>query len=390
MRLLDRIQPSFDSELCALIIEIERLCASGASLPTSPLFNDLQFLFFICESVASARIEGNHTTVAEYVDAELSNAPTLLTREPHREIKNLIVSLSWATENVGEWKITEAFVRELHKRAVDGLDAINGEGDSSPGQYRREPVKILNAAHTPPDPGDVPALMSDLLDWLDEPVAPQFQLIRIALAHWRFVWIHPFRNGNGRVARLLTYALLIKRRLIKSGLLFNPTAICCRQREEYYARLGTADRAFSLLLQNETSPSATAGLEEWAFFLLNGVKMELESTARLLNPEFMTNEIVAPALDRARRFEKLLPLEQKIALVALRLGTARLSDVAEELQTDASKRAVQNAWRALRTKGLIMPIRPNGRVFRFAVSPFLYPSIIERFVATNMTLTPLK
>ena len=37
-----------------------------------------------------------------------------------------------------------------------------------------------------------------------------FDLIKVAIAHHRFVWIHPFGNGNGRVVRLLTYALLIK------------------------------------------------------------------------------------------------------------------------------------------------------------------------------------
>jgi hypothetical protein len=34
--------------------------------------------------------------------------------------------------------------------------------------------------------------------------------IKVALSHHRFGWIHPFRNGNGRVVRLLTYLLLIK------------------------------------------------------------------------------------------------------------------------------------------------------------------------------------
>lgn len=385
------IKPFFDSELFTLIVEIERLCAIGkAPLPESPLFDDLRRLFFVCESVWSARIEGNHTTVAQYVEAVREGAPNLLTRESYREIANLDETLRWIETVVGDEKITEAFVRELHRRAVDGLNALDGEGDLTPGEYRREPVRILNATHEPPNPGDVAPLMRDFLDWLDEDVRPQQELLRIALAHWRLVWIHPFRNGNGRVARLLTYALLVKRGFFGRGLILNPTAICCQRRTEYYNRLGEADRAYARLQKENASNDAIRGLENWCSFLLGGLKQELESTARLLNRDFIVKEIVVPALDRARRYEKLLPIEVKTALATLRLGRARVGDVVKELKGESSQTAIRQAWRSLRDKGLLTPLHDNGRVYRFTVGWFLYPSIIERFEATNLTKTPLK
>ena len=52
--------------------------------------------------------------------------------------------------------------------------------------------------------------MQELVAFINENHPPKYDLIKVALAHHRFGWIHPFGNGNGRVVRLLTYALLIK------------------------------------------------------------------------------------------------------------------------------------------------------------------------------------
>ena len=384
-------EPSFNSELCALVIEIERLCAIGkATKPESPLLDDLRWLFFVCESVWSARIEGNHTTVAQYVEAVYERAPTLFTLDSLREITNLVGTIQWIETVVGDEKITETFVRELHKRAVDGLDAFNGEGDATPGEYRREPVRILNATHEPPDSGDVAPFMRELLDWLDERAQLQQELLRIALAHWRLVWIHPFRNGNGRVARLLTYALLVKKGFFGHGLILNPTAICCQRRTEYYNRLGEADRAYADFQKREVPVDAAKGFENWCVFLLGGLKQELQSTIRLIDRNFIVKEIIAPALDRARRYEKLLPIEVKVALTTLRLERARVGDVINELKNEPSTSAIRQAWRSLREKGLLTPVRKNGRVYRFTIGKFLYSSIIDRFEAMNLTQLPLR
>ena len=66
---------------------------------------------------------------------------------------------------------------------------------------------------------------------------PKYDLIKVALAHHRFGWIHPFGNGNGRVVRLLTYALLIKYgfNVKAGGRVLNPTAVFCNDQDRYYA-----------------------------------------------------------------------------------------------------------------------------------------------------------
>lgn len=69
--------------------------------------------------------------------------------------------------------------------------------------------------------------MLELLDFVNKEDSPKYDLLKIAIAHHRFVWIHPFENGNGRVVRLFTYALLLKFIFKSRDRIVNPTAVFC-------------------------------------------------------------------------------------------------------------------------------------------------------------------
>ena len=85
------IKPSFDSPLTDLIIELDHLKKSlpFATDPTTPyyVFMQIKNIFHMLESVGSARIEGNRTTVIEYVDTMLEDRPRQ--QESVREIANM-------------------------------------------------------------------------------------------------------------------------------------------------------------------------------------------------------------------------------------------------------------------------------------------------------------
>jgi Fic family protein len=63
--------------------------------------------------------------------------------------------------------------------------------------------------------------------------------MKVAQVHHRVGWIHPFKNGNGRVVRLLTYAMLIQYGFNEraGGRVLNPTAVFCNNRDIYYDML---------------------------------------------------------------------------------------------------------------------------------------------------------
>ena len=99
-------------------------------------------------------------------------------------------------------KIDEKTILDIHRTILIGLD------DTNAGFYRNCRVRILGSNTILPNPLKVPELMEDFYKWLydnldDEPITA-------IMAHLKFVSIHPFTDGNGRTARLLMNALLLK------------------------------------------------------------------------------------------------------------------------------------------------------------------------------------
>ncbi|MEY9966721.1 Fic family protein [Streptacidiphilus sp. MAP12-16] len=87
--------------------------------------------------------------------------------------------------------------------------------DVGPGEYRTAGVWVSGgpnrpAVYTAPDPEQVPALMGELLHWLDQgdPAAPA--LVRASMAHLNLVSIHPWRDGNGRMSRAVHTLVLAR------------------------------------------------------------------------------------------------------------------------------------------------------------------------------------
>lgn len=79
------------------------------------------------------------------------------------------------------------------------------------GEYRRERVIITGSAYPTPAPDKIPGLMSSFVRWLADAEHKLHPVEFAALAHQRFVFIHPFIDGNGRVARLLMNLCLIRK-----------------------------------------------------------------------------------------------------------------------------------------------------------------------------------
>lgn len=95
----------------------------------------------------------------------------------------------------------------------------------------------------PPDYTQVPALMNELFEFTENSDSQKYDLLKIAISHHRFAWVHPFDNGNGRTVRMFTYAILMKYGFnVHIGQrLINPTAVFCNDRDKYYESLSDAD-----------------------------------------------------------------------------------------------------------------------------------------------------
>jgi Fic family protein len=102
------------------------------------------------------------------------------------------------------------------------------------GRYRNAGVRISGANFVPPNALKVDTLMDGLIQWVNDPDNPLDIIVKAAIFHHRFVWIHPFFDGNGRTVRLVFNLLLMR-----AG--FPPAIILKNDRKKYYDALNKAN-----------------------------------------------------------------------------------------------------------------------------------------------------
>ena len=125
--------------------------------------------------------------------------------------------------------LTQVFIRNLHRVLLKEpyeTEATTPDGHRTMrpialGDYKATPNNVKTSTgeiyyFTPPE--QVKPAMTDLLDWYrDQEAAGEHPIIIAAAFHYRFVRIHPFDDGNGRMARLLMNLILIKRGYTVAG-----------------------------------------------------------------------------------------------------------------------------------------------------------------------------
>ena len=358
------LNPSFDSDLIDVLTELEKLRTLQLSGDVHPyIFLQLKTIFHMLESIGSARIEGNHTTIADYVENRLESPHSR--SEQLDEIRNIEQAMHYIDEAIGAGaEISEHFIRELHSLTVAGL---NKEGDKTPGRYRLHSVAIAQSSHLPPDAVHVPAYMQELVAFINQKDKPKYDLMKIALAHHRFGWIHPFGNGNGRTVRLLTYALLVKYgfNVQAGGRVLNPTAVFCNDRQRYYEMLSRADSG------------SAEGLEAWCTYVLSGISTELQKVDKLTSQQFLCEKILFPAISFSLQRGNLTDDEAKILRLACEKSEFKAGDLQALFPKMTGNQRTYQIKKLLAHK-FIQPVEENSRVYipNFSQS-YLIRGVIE-------------
>jgi Fic family protein len=141
----------------------------------------------------------------------------------HREAINMLEEIATKKR-----QITEKDILDLHATILDKIDPQNA------GFYRHEQVYIAHAEHVPPKWTKVPELMKEVISELNSREKGAKAIESATKIHFKIAWIHPFIDGNGRLARLLTNL-----RLMRVG--FPPLVLQKRIRHTYYNALEKAD-----------------------------------------------------------------------------------------------------------------------------------------------------
>lgn len=343
------IELNFSSPLTDVVMELEHLRRLQLSGDTPPsVFFQLKSIFHTLESLGSARIEGNHTTLADYIESKIESPAN--PAENLQEVQNIERAMDYVEETVQVGGvITEQLIRELHQMTVSGLER---EGDKTPGRYRDGNVQIAGAAHLPPDVSAVPGYMQELVEFINRTEAHKYHLLKMALAHHRFCWIHPFGNGNGRVVRLLSYAMMIKYgfNVQTGGRVLNPTAVFCNDRDAYYANLSGADAG------------TEQGLEAWCLYVLSGIRDELQKVDRLTKYDYLRDEILKPALAHGKSRKLITAQEEAVLAMAIAKKEFKAADLDAVLPAMTTRQRTYLLSKLL-AAGMIRPVREGARSY---------------------------
>ena len=273
-----------------------------------------------------------------------------------KEIQNIEKAMEFIEEHVKNHPINRVFLSEIHKMIVDGLlPPPNGDGDNAPGDYRKVNLKINKSAHKPPDWISVEAYMLELLNFISEEDSAKYDLLKAAIAHHRFVWIHPFGNGNGRTVRLFTYAMLVKTGFnVNVGRILNPTAVFCSNRNDYYNNLSLADAG------------TDEGILAWSEYVLKGLRDEIEKIDKLTNYEYLRKEILLPTISYALERKYITDVESKILKKVIDKQVIQAVDV-KVFFLGKSDAEVSRQIRKLIDKKMLIPESDGARkyVIRF-------------------------
>lgn len=220
----------------------------------------------------STQIEGNRLSQEEVEDVIKNEISFSGRQRDENEIKAYYAAFEWLEKNI-HLPITEITIKTLHSLIEGG-----GRIKTKPTPYRDGQNVIKDSitgsiVYLPPEAKDVPNLMDDLIKWIQNESSNLPVPIVAAIVHYQFVTIHPYYDGNGRTARLLTTLVLHKNDYGLKGLY---------SLEEYYARdLKAYYRAISIGdHHNYYFGRAEADITPWVEYFLKGMSDSFESVKK--------------------------------------------------------------------------------------------------------------
>jgi Fic family protein len=301
--------PDWDAPIIGSILELSRLRDKQLSMYSVDIFMELKWIFQDLENWASARIEGNQTQLIDALTQNDEVEAKVAETTDYQELKNLNRATRFIDEYLSDPKnkLTEQFLLEIHRKVVEGLPVgDNMPGDATPGKTRLKDVKISKSKHIPPLGVKVKDYFKELIDFINEGHDTKNDFLKVAIAHHRFTWVHPFTNGNGRLARLLTYAMLQKLGYeVQRAHILNPSLVFYSDRQRYYNNLALADNGEAI------------GVLSWCTYFVDGLLDEINKIDRLLDEKYVTNSILLPTLKKASDANRLSDEEYLILRYSL-------------------------------------------------------------------------
>jgi Fic family protein/adenylate kinase family enzyme len=319
----------------------------GARVPKG-LAEPLADVVRAMNSYYSNSIEG-HVTLPIDIERALNHDYSEEDHDRHNrqvEARAHIEVQRWLDEgNVPLDRVTQQLVlRQIHSQFFSHLPEDfhwvrdrDEEWRVTPGEYRQRYVEI--GRHQSVSPGAVPRFM-DAFERGYRNLELTDRILAAAAAHHRFLWIHPFLDGNGRVARLMSDVML--RSALDASGLWSVTRGLARKQDKYKGLLGQCDLPPRNSLDGRGNLSEEA-LTEFTIFFLETALDQVDYMEHLVQPdrfEFRLTQLVKEEIAIA----KLNPLAENMVLHLSLYGPTAAERVSDIVGADepAAERALDH------------------------------------------------
>lgn len=296
------------------------------------------------EAVLSSKIEGTQATVDEVLEQEAGMLKEGEKYKDIQEISNYRTALYQARAYLEDYPIRLSFVRELHRTL---MTSVRGE-DKTPGQFRLDQnwigkmgCSMGDATFVPPNPLQLPDHLRAWEAYLDSDDVDF--LIQTAVVHAQFELLHPFKDGNGRIGRILIPLFLYQKKVLSQPM-FYLSEYLEAHRDEYYARL--------------KGISAENGWNGWIAFFLRATTQQAAQNAQRVAAIQALYEEMKVAIQATTRSQYTVHLLDAI----FSKPVFRTSDLAQRLTDEHGihEKTAPALLRQLRDAGILREIRSGA------------------------------
>ena len=365
--LMEPLVISSDSRHRSLLTDLaldlaQRSAGFRRSLPPA-LLASLAGLVRSMNSYYSNLIEGHDTHPID-IERALRNdySRDSRKRDLQREAAAHIAVQQWidAGNLTAEQAVASAGIREIHRRFYERLpeDLVWTEDLETkrrvrvgPGELRARDVKV--GAHVAISPGAAPRFLARF-ERVYASLGKTESVIAAAAAHHRLVWIHPFMDGNGRVARLMSHAVLLD--VLDTGAVWSIARGLARNVEQYKSLLANCDRTRRNDLDGRGNLSEEALAEFTRFFLAVGID-QVAFMEDLVQPDRLRARILLWAEEETRLAQ--LPAKSGRILEAI-LYRGELPRGDSAAATGTGERQARRIVSALLEKGVLLSESPRA------------------------------
>ena len=354
------------------------LCQTGA-------LKDLRTLLRAMNSYYTNKIEGQHTLPLEIAqalggdfsaDADKARRQRLAVAHMDCEEQLEVRWAGWTAANVWAPQMVADIHQDLFARLPEGdrVMGVNEGGDVlQPGAWRDRNVAV--GRHAAPSFAAIGPMLQRWSSYYSGVRRGELQLLAALASHHRLAWIHPFRDGNGRVARLHTHLVLGKLGLTNG--LWSPLRGFARTQEAYYERLAAADEPRAGDLDGRGNLSEK-GLIDWLAYVLGICMDQVTFMEKMLSLGGMRDRMAACLAYEENVVKLGVRTESLRALHYLFATQAELERAEFKAMLGLGDRLATAQVTALLKRGLLSTDSPHGKL-RFGV-----PQHALRFYFPNL------